>query len=41
MTFVLIAKDEKVLESMIDKLNDSGTCYGIEMSVYKTKGKRF
>jgi hypothetical protein len=40
MTFVLTAKEEKVLQKMIDRLNDIETCYGIEKNVDKTKGKR-
>jgi predicted nucleotidyltransferase len=34
---VLLAKEEKVLEDMIDKLNEIGRCYGMEMNVEKTK----
>jgi hypothetical protein len=34
---VLLAKEEKVLQDMIDKLIEIGICYGIEMNVEKTK----
>jgi len=34
---VLLAKEEKVLQDMTDKLNESGRCYGMEMNVKKTK----
>ena len=34
---VLLAKEEKVLQDMIDKLTESGRCYGMEMNVEKTK----
>jgi len=34
---VLLAKEEKVLQDMIDKLIEIGRCYGIEMNVEKTK----
>ena len=34
---VLLAKEEKVLQDMIDKLNEIGRCYGMEMNVEKTK----
>lgn len=40
MIFVLIAKEEKVLQSVIDRVNDIGKCYGMEKIVAKTKGKR-
>ena len=40
MTFVLIAKEEKVLQNMIYRLNDVETCYRMEKNVDKTKGKR-
>ena len=33
----LIAKEEAVLQGMIDKLIEIGSCYGIEMNVEKTK----
>jgi len=32
---VLLAKEEKVLEDMIDKLVEIGRCYGMEMNVEK------
>ena len=34
---VLMAKEEKVLQVMIDKLIEIGSCYGMEMNVEKTK----
>jgi len=34
---VLMAKEEKVLQGMIDKLIEIGRCYGMEMNVEKTK----
>jgi len=34
---VLLAKGEKVLQDMIDKLIEIGRCYGMEMNVGKTK----
>jgi hypothetical protein len=34
---VLLAKDEKVLQDMIDKLTEIGGCYGMKMNVEKTK----
>jgi ribosomal protein RSM22 (predicted rRNA methylase) len=33
---VLLAKEEKVLQDMIDKLIEIGGCYGMEMKVEKT-----
>jgi len=38
--FVLLAKEEKVLQDMIDKLVEIGRCYGMEMNVEKTKVMR-
>jgi hypothetical protein len=35
--FVLLAKEEIVLQDMIDKLIEIGRCYGMEMNVEKTK----
>jgi len=32
---VLLAKEEKVLQDMIDKLIEIGGCYGMEMNVKK------
>jgi hypothetical protein len=32
---VLLAKEEKVLRDMIDKLVEIGRCYGMEMNVEK------
>jgi hypothetical protein len=32
---VLLAKEEKVLQDMIDKLIETGRCYGMEMNVEK------
>jgi hypothetical protein len=37
---VLLAKEEKVLQDMIDKLTEIGRCYGIEINVEKTKVMR-
>ena len=37
---VLLAKEEKVLQDMIDKLTEIGGCYGMEMNVEKTKVMR-
>ena len=34
---VLMAKEEKVLQGMIDKLIEIGRCYGMEINVEKTK----
>jgi hypothetical protein len=34
---VLLAKEEKVLQDMIDKLIEIERCYGIEMNMEKTK----
>jgi len=34
---VLLAKEEKVIQDMIDKLIEIGGCYGIEMNVEKQK----
>ena len=36
---VLLAKEEKVLQGMIDKLIEIGRCYGMEMNVEKKKQK--
>jgi len=38
--FVLIAKEETVLQGMTDKLIEIGRCYGMEMNVEKTKVMR-
>jgi hypothetical protein len=38
--FVLLAKEEKLLQDMIDKLIDIGRCYGMEISVENTKVMR-
>jgi hypothetical protein len=35
-----VAKEEKVLQKMIDKLIEIGGCCGMEMSVEKTKVMR-
>jgi hypothetical protein len=35
--FVLLAKEEKVLQDMIDKLIEIGRCCGMEMNVEKNK----
>jgi hypothetical protein len=37
---VLLAKEEKVLQKMIDKLIENGVCYGMEINVEKTKVMR-
>jgi len=37
---VLLAKEEKVIRDMIDKLTEIGRCYGMEMKVEKTKVMR-
>jgi hypothetical protein len=37
---VLLAKEEKVLQDMIDKLTEIGECCGMEMNVEKTKVMR-
>ena len=37
---VLMAKEEMVLQGMIDKLIEIGSCYGMEMNVEKTKVMR-
>ena len=37
---VLLAKEEKVLQDMINKLIEIGRCYGMEMNVEKTKVMR-
>jgi hypothetical protein len=37
---VLLAKKEKVLQDMIDKLIEIGKWYGMEMNVEKTKVMR-
>ena len=37
---VLLAKEETVLQRMIDKLIEIGRCYGMEMNVEKTKVMR-
>ena len=34
---VLLAKEEKVLQDMIDKLIEIGICYGMELNVEKNK----
>ena len=37
---VLLAKEGKVLQDMIDKLTEIGRCFGMEMNVEKTKVMR-
>jgi hypothetical protein len=37
---VLLAKEEKVIQDMIDKLIEIGRCYGMEMNMEKTKVTR-
>ena len=39
-SLVLLAKEEKVLQDMINKLTEIGRCYGMEMNVEKTKVMR-
>jgi hypothetical protein len=34
---VLLARDENVLQGMVDRLIEIGRCYGMEMNVEKTK----
>jgi hypothetical protein len=34
---VFLAMEENVLQDMIDKLIETGRCYGMEMNVEKTK----
>ena len=36
-TLSTMAKEETVLQGMIDKLTEIGRCYGMEMNVEKTK----
>jgi hypothetical protein len=38
--FVLLAREEMLLQGMIFKLIEIGRCYGMEMNVEKTKGMR-
>jgi hypothetical protein len=37
---VLLAKEEKVVQDMVDELIETGGCYGMEMNVEKTKVMR-
>jgi hypothetical protein len=37
---VLLAKEEAVLYGMIERLTETGTCYGMEMNEGKTKVMR-
>jgi hypothetical protein len=37
---VLMAKEETMLQGMIDRPIEIGTCYGMEMNVEKTKVMR-
>jgi hypothetical protein len=37
---VLLAKEERVLQKMVDKLIEIGRCYGMELNVEKTKVMR-
>ena len=39
--FVLLAKEEKVLQDMIDKLIEIGRCYGMELNVEKKSNENF
>ena len=34
---MILDKEEKVLQGMIDKLIETGRCYGMEMNVEKNK----
>jgi hypothetical protein len=38
---VVLAKEEKVLQDMIDKLIGTGRCYGMEMNVEKKSNENF
>jgi hypothetical protein len=38
---VFLAKEEKVLQDMIDKLTEIGRCYGIEITKKKKSNKNF
>jgi hypothetical protein len=38
--FVLLAREEKVLQDIIDKVIEIGKCYRIEMNVEKSKVMR-
>ena len=38
---VVLAKEENVLQDMIDKLIGIGGCYGIEMNVEKKSNENF
>ena len=38
---VLLAKEEKVLQDMTDKLTEIGRCYGMEMNVEKKSNENF
>jgi hypothetical protein len=37
---VLLAREEKVLQDMVDRLSEIGRCYGMEINVDKTKVMR-
>ena len=37
---VLLAKEEAILQGMIERLTETGTCYGMEMNEGKTKVMR-
>ena len=37
---MLLAKEEMVLQDMVDRLVEIGRCYRMEMNVEKTKGMR-
>jgi hypothetical protein len=37
---VLLAREEKILQGMVDTLIEIGRCYGMEMKVEKTKVMR-
>jgi hypothetical protein len=34
---VLLAREEKVLQGMVDTLTETGRCYGMEINVGKNK----
>jgi hypothetical protein len=34
---VLLAREEKVLQGVVDRLSEIGRCYGMEMNVEKTE----
>jgi len=38
---IIMAKEEKVLQGLIDKLIEIGSCYGMEMNVEKQNNENF